>query len=145
MTTMADVRRLAGSLPRSEEHLIRGRIKFRVGRIVYIAFSRDGKTMGFAFPKELRAGLVEAEPEKFCMPEPSDLRYNWVCVRLGAIDKGEMHALVTEAWRFVVPRRVAAAHLDPGSARSVGVITKRTKSASARGRGPRRPGSPRRR
>src|SRR5262245_49482023 len=67
MITIADVRRLARSLPRTEEHLIRGRVKFRVGRIVYIAFSRDGETMGFAFPKELRAGLVEAEPAKFCM------------------------------------------------------------------------------
>jgi hypothetical protein len=73
--------------------------------------------MGFAFPKELRAGLVEAEPDKFCMPDASDLRYNWTCVRLAAIDKAEMYTLVTEAWRFVVPRRVAAAHLDPGSGR----------------------------
>ena len=131
MMTIADVRRLARSLPRSEEHLIRGRIKFRVGRIVYIAFSRDGETMGFAFPKELRAGLVEAEPNKFCMPDPSDLRYNWACVRLGAIDKAEMHTLVIEAWRIVVPRRVAAAHLDPGSGRSVG---RRRSGAAARGR-----------
>src|ERR1041384_2721182 len=139
MVTIADVRRVALSLPRTEEHLIRGRIKFRVGRIVYIAFSRDGETMGFAFPKELRAGLVEAEPDKFCMPEPSDLRYNWACVRLAAIDKAEMYTLVIEAWRIVVPRRVAAAHLE-GSGRSVGLITKGTKSVSARGRVPRRPG-----
>src|SRR5215468_1238581 len=110
--TIEDVRRLARSLPRSEEHLIRGRIKFRVGRIVYLAFSRDGKTMGFAFPKEFRAGLVEAEPEKFCMPSGGDLRYNWVCVRLDAIDEAEMRTLVTEAWRIVVPKRVASAHLD---------------------------------
>jgi hypothetical protein len=112
VVTIDDVRRLAGSLPRSEEHLIHGRIKFRVGRIVYLAFSRDGKTMGFAFPREWRAGLVEAEPHKFCMPAASDLRYNWVCVRLGAIGKAEMRQLVTEAWRIVVPKRVAASHLE---------------------------------
>jgi hypothetical protein len=134
MATIADVRRIARSLPRSEEHLIHGRIKFRVGRIVYIAFSRDGETMGFAFPKELRAGLVEAEPEKFCMPDASDVRYNWVCVRLGAIGRAEMRTLVAEAWRFVVPRRVAAAHLDPPSKRSVELVTKGTKSAASRGR-----------
>jgi len=112
MVTIDDVRRVALSLPRSEEHLIGGRIKFRVGRIVYIAFSRDGKLMGFAFPKEWRAGLVEAEPDKFCMPGASDQRYNWVCVWLHAIDEAEMRRLVTEAWRMVVPRQVAAAHLD---------------------------------
>jgi hypothetical protein len=113
MVTIHDVRRVAMSLPRTEEHLIRGRVKFRVGKIVYVAFSRDEETMGFGFPKEWRAGLVEGEPDKFQMPEAADLRYNWVCVRLDAIDRAEMHKLVTEAWRMVVPRSVAAAHLDP--------------------------------
>ena len=112
VVTSADVRRLARSLPRSEEHLIHGRIKFRVGRIVYIAFSRDGKTMGFAFPKEFRAALVEAEPHKFFMPAVSELRWNWVCVRLEAIGAAEMRTLVTEAWRMVVPKGVASAYLD---------------------------------
>jgi hypothetical protein len=122
MLTIDDVRRLALSLPRTEEHLIRGRVKFRVGQIVYLAFSRDETTMGFAFPKEWRAGLVEAEPDKFRMPDRSDERYNWVHVLLGAIDEAEMRTLVTEAWRMVVPQRVAAAHLaggDPGRRRRV--------------------------
>jgi hypothetical protein len=117
MVTIDEVRRVALSLPRSEEHLIRGRVKFRVGPIVYVAFSRDGETMGFAFPKEWRAGLVEAEPDKFQMPGPSDERYHWVCAKMGAIDEAEMRILVTEAWRMVVPRRVAAAHLDGGGPR----------------------------
>jgi len=34
--TVHDVRALALSLPRTTEHLIRDRIKFRVGKIVYI-------------------------------------------------------------------------------------------------------------
>jgi len=114
MVRIDDVRRLALSLPRSEEHLIRGRVKFRVGPIVYLAFSRDEEIMGFAFPKEWRAALIEAQPDKFQMPEPADERYNWVRVRLEAIDRAEMRALVTEAWRMVVPRRVASAHLDSG-------------------------------
>ncbi|HEY7484846.1 MAG TPA: MmcQ/YjbR family DNA-binding protein [Streptosporangiaceae bacterium] len=111
MVTVDDVRRLALSLPRTEEHLIRDRVKFRVGRIVYVAFSRDEKIMGFAFPKDERAALVAAEPEKFLLPRQSDMRYHWVCVRLAAIDEPEMRELVIEAWRMVVPKRVAAAHL----------------------------------
>src|SRR5687767_10462265 len=111
MVTIHDVRQLAMSLPRTEEHLIRGRVKFRVGKIVYVAFSCDEKTMGFAFPKEWRAGLVEGEPDTFHLPEPADLRFNWVCVRLACIDRAQMDKLVTEAWRMVVPRSVAAAHL----------------------------------
>jgi hypothetical protein len=86
-------------------------VKFRVGRIVYLAFSRDETVMGFAFPKEEREGLVESEPRKFLMPKTSDLRYNWVVVRLDAIDTEEMRELVQDAWRMVVPKRVAREHL----------------------------------
>jgi hypothetical protein len=111
MTSVDAVRRLALSLPRTSEHLIRDQVKFRVGQIVYVAFSRDEETMGFAFPKEERDALVAAEPAKFVMPGTSDLRYNWVIVRLAAIDDAEMRELVVEAWTMVVPKRVAAAHL----------------------------------
>jgi hypothetical protein len=112
MTTIESIRELALSLPRSYEVLVRDRVKFRVGSLVYLAFARDETMMGFAFPKEERAALIEAEPDKFLLPKPSDLRYNWVVVRLGAIDDDEMRELVIEAWRMVVPKRVAAAHLD---------------------------------
>jgi hypothetical protein len=109
MVTIDDVRRVALSLPRTEEHLIRDRVKFRVGRIVYVAFSRDEKIMGFGFPKEERDALVAAEPDKFLLPTASNLRYHWVCVRLAAIEAAEMRELVVDAWRMVVPKRVAAA------------------------------------
>ena len=111
MTTIDDVRRLALSLPRTQEALVRDRVKFRVGRIVYLAFSRDETVMGFAFPKEEREALVSSEPFAFQMPSPSDLRYNWVDVRLDAIDDIEMEEIVIDAWRMVVPKRVAVAHL----------------------------------
>lgn len=68
--TVEEVRTLARSLPRTEEALVRDRVKFRVRGIVYLAFSRDETVMGFAFLKEERAALVAAEPQKFLMPEP---------------------------------------------------------------------------
>lgn len=108
MITIDRVRRVALALPRSYEVLVRDRVKFRVGRIVYLAFSRDEEIMGFAFPKEEREALVAAEPDKFLMPRTSDLRYKWVEVRLSAIDDAEMREIVTEAWRMVVPKKVAA-------------------------------------
>ena len=109
--TIEHVRELALSLPRSYEALVRDRVKFRVGQIVYLAFSRDEQEMGFAFPKEEREAILAAEPEKFLMPEPSDRRWNWLVVRLSAIDDDEMRELVCDAWRMVVPKRVAAEHL----------------------------------
>ena len=63
--TMDEVRAFAATLPRSSEALVRGRVKFRVGQIVFLAFSKDGAVMGFGFPKDWRAALVESEPEKF--------------------------------------------------------------------------------
>ena len=108
MVTIDDVRAVASALPRSYEALVRDRVKFRVGRIVYLAFSRDESEMGFAFPKEEREALVASEPEKFMMPSQADMRYHWVDVRMEAIDEAEMRELVIDAWRMVVPKRVAA-------------------------------------
>jgi hypothetical protein len=105
--TIDDVRKLALSLPRTEEALVHDRVKFRVGRIVYLAASRDETLLGFGFPKEEREALVASEPHKFLMPRQSDLRYNWAVVRLAAIDAVEMREIVIEAWRMVVPKFLA--------------------------------------
>ena len=112
MVTLADVRSVALTLPRSTEALVRGRVKFRVGRIVYLASSRDETLLGFAFPKEWRDALVETEPEKFMLPRESDLRYNWAVVRLEALDELELRELVVDAWALVVPKSVAAAYAE---------------------------------
>jgi hypothetical protein len=110
LVTVDDIRRLARTLPRSEEHLIRDRVKFRVGPIVYVAISRDETTMGCGFPKEEREAMIAAEPEKFFMPSVADQRFNWIEVRLAEIDLDEMRELVLDAWRGVVPKKVAAAY-----------------------------------
>jgi hypothetical protein len=139
MVTADDIRAVALSLPRTEEALVRDQIKFRVGRIVYAALSRDELSLGFAFPKDERAALVAAEPEKFFMPTQSDLRYNWVRVWLKSIDQAEMRELIVDAWSMVVPKRVAAAHLqDHPSAttqqRLLSAAARKTKSAIENGR-----------
>lgn len=116
MVTIADVRRFAMTLPLTTEGLVAGRVKFRIGRIVYLAFSRDERVMGFAFPKDQRDWLVGGDPAKFMQPDRGDLRYHWVLVRLDAIGETEMRELVVDAWRMVVPKRVRAAYdemVDP--------------------------------
>jgi hypothetical protein len=113
VVTVEDVRAFATALPRTTEVLIHDRVKFRVGRIVYVAFSRDETEMGFAFPKEERELLVASEPRKFMLPTGGDLRWNWVLVRLDALDGEEMRELVFDAWRMVVPKKVAATVSGP--------------------------------
>ena len=108
--TIDDVRALASTFERSYEVVVGDRVKFRVGRIVYVAFSRDETLMGFAFPKEDREALVLSEPDKFMLPRQRDMRYNWVVVRLAEIDLAEMTELLVDAWRMVVPKKVFAAY-----------------------------------
>ena len=112
MATVDDVRAIAMALPRTSEHLIRDHVKFRVGRIVYASVSPDEERLGFGFPREERAALVASRPETFMMPRPSDMRYQWVAARLGALDVAELRELLTDAWCMCVPKKVAAEYLD---------------------------------
>jgi hypothetical protein len=105
--TIEDVRAVASRLPRSYEAFVRGRVKFRVKQIVYLSFSRDETLMGFAFPKEEREAALATYPDKFLRPKPSDLRFQWLVVRLEALDEDEMIELVLDAWRMVVPKKLA--------------------------------------
>jgi hypothetical protein len=108
--TVDDARAIAAPLPRSYEAYVRGQLRLRVGRIVYAAFYDDDTIMGFAFPKDEREILVAAEPDRFLLPRPSDMRYRWVCVRLDTIDLDELRELLVDAWRMCVPKKVAAAY-----------------------------------
>ncbi|MBM2621980.1 MmcQ/YjbR family DNA-binding protein [Actinoplanes sp. LDG1-06] len=111
MVTVDDVRRVVSDLPRSSEHLIHDRVKFRVGAIVYVAFSRDETVMGFGFPKEERAALVAGDPVTFHLPRESDMRFNWVEATMAELDEEQMTELVLDAWRMVVPKKVWSAYL----------------------------------
>lgn len=106
--TAADAQAIASELPRSYEAYVRGNLRFRVGRIVYAAFYEDDTIMGFGFPRDEREALVDSEPDKFLMPRPSAMRWQWVCVRLDAIEADELYELLVDAWRMCVPQKVAA-------------------------------------
>jgi hypothetical protein len=105
---LADIRAVTEGLPRSYEVVVRDRIKFRVGRIVYLAMSRDEKQMGIGFPREERAAALAAYPEKFLPPNKADERYQWIEVNLAAIDEAELRELIVDAWAMCVPKKVAA-------------------------------------
>ena len=102
-----DIRAIALSLPRASEGIVRDSVRFRVGRLVFLALSPDEKFMGFAYPKEERDALIASEPDKFLLPRTSDLRYNWVAARLDALDPDELRPIVVEAWRMCVPKKVS--------------------------------------
>lgn len=105
--TVDRVRALSLTLPRSEERVVRDRITFRVGRIVYCGFSADETLMGLGHPKEERAALV-ARDERFLLPTGGDLRWNWVLCRPELLDDDELEERVVDAWRMCVPRSLSA-------------------------------------
>jgi hypothetical protein len=104
MTSADAVRRVALGLPRAEEHLVGGRWKLKVRRIVFVAFSGDEEEMGFGFPREERDDLVASAPDVFLLPPTRDLRYQWVCARLRGLDEDLMRELVVDAWRMCAPK-----------------------------------------
>lgn len=110
MAVIDDVRALGWELDRSYPVYVRGRLKFRVKQIVYVAFSLDETVMEFAYPKEERAALVAGEPDKFRLPLERDLRFNWVHTDLAALDPREARELVVDAWRMVVPQKLSRAY-----------------------------------
>ncbi len=107
VVTADQVRAVALSLPRAYEAWVRDRAKFRVGRLVFLSIAPDERSIGFGYPKDARASLVAAEPDKFSLPIASDMRYHWLRAWLDALDEDEMRELVVEAWAMVVPKRVA--------------------------------------
>jgi len=108
MVTAEDVRAIALSLPRAYEALVGDRVKFRVGRIVFLSLSPDETVLGFGYPREERPALIASEPEKYFWPLPSDMRYQWVRCWLAAIDIDELRKIIEESWRMTVPKKVWA-------------------------------------
>lgn len=105
MVTADEVRAVALSLPKAYEALVRDRVKFRVGRIVFLTFAPDETRIGLAYPKEERPAALANEPHKFLPPAKSDERYNWIRVSLDALDPDEMRELVTDGWAMCVSKR----------------------------------------
>jgi hypothetical protein len=111
VVTVDDIRVITADLPRAYEVVVRDRIKFRVGRIVFASLSPDETLLGFGFPRDERADLVASDPDRFLMPVPSDERYQWVRARMAALDADLLRELVIDAWTMCVPKRVAAEYL----------------------------------
>ncbi|WP_371406898.1 MmcQ/YjbR family DNA-binding protein [Kribbella sp. NBC_00662] len=107
---LTDIREITADLPRSYEVLVRDRIKFRVGQIVYLAVAADEQTIGLGFPREERAAALAAEPDKFLPPRPSDERFQWIELNLAAVDYDELRELILDAWSMCVPKKVRAAY-----------------------------------
>ncbi|MFJ6777812.1 MmcQ/YjbR family DNA-binding protein [Streptomyces yangpuensis] len=110
-TTVRDVRLIALSLPDSTEKPAWGMPTFRVGGKIFAALADDDTSIGVKCPKEERAELIAAEPEKFFLRPGHDDNYAWIRVRLAAVqDAAELRSILTDSWRQAAPKRLVAAH-----------------------------------
>ncbi|MCX5010633.1 MmcQ/YjbR family DNA-binding protein [Streptomyces sp. NBC_00555] len=110
-TTAQDVRTIALSLPDSSEKQAWGMPTFRVGGKIFAALGEDDTSIGVKCPKEDRAELIAAEPEKFFIREGHDDNYAWLRVRLEAVEDGaELRSILIDSWIQAAPKRLAAAH-----------------------------------
>jgi hypothetical protein len=58
--------------------------------------------------------ITAADVRAVALPLPrteEHLIHDWVHARMAALDPDEMRELIIDAWRMVVPKKVAAAHL----------------------------------
>jgi hypothetical protein len=121
MATQADVRRIALSLPETEE--AEGRFAFSVRnkeklkRFVWVWMERVvPKKPRVAQPKVIgmmvaslddKEFLIASEPDKF-FTEPHYNGFPAVLVRLPSVTARELREVITEAWRCQAPKELAA-------------------------------------
>ena len=89
MVTIDDVREVALGLPRPTRPSFRGRIKFRVGQIVFVAFSADETLMGFGPGRSARRSSTGPTSSS---SRAADMRYQWVVARMEALDGDDARA-----------------------------------------------------
>ena len=121
MATQADVRRIALSLPETEESGERFgfsvRNKGKLKQFVWAWNERidpkrprvpNKKVIAVRVPNMRdRDVMIAVEPSKF-FTEPHYNGYPAVLVRLAAVDVKELRELITDAWRCMAPKALVA-------------------------------------
>lgn len=117
MPDAEDVRRIALSLPDTTEKIAWSMPTFRVAGKMFATLPEEETSIAVRCPKEERAELVLAEPEKFWVAG-HEAQFAWVRARLAALeDEEELRDILADSWRQAAPPRLLDAHpdLDPRS------------------------------
>lgn len=109
MASAEDVRRLALSLPGTDEHAsYQGRPSFRVRAKSFARLLEDEQSCGIWFPSiEERDALLQSDSEKFFITDHHK-NYPTLLVRYAAVDLDELSELLADSWRTKAPKRVVA-------------------------------------
>ncbi|MFE9663979.1 MULTISPECIES: MmcQ/YjbR family DNA-binding protein [unclassified Streptomyces] len=110
MSDADDARRVALSFPDTTEKTAWDMPTFRVAGKMFATLPEEGTSLAVRCPKEERAELVLAEPEKFWIAD-HEASFAWVRVRLAALEgDGELTDILADSWRQAAPHRLLEAH-----------------------------------
>ena len=105
--TFETVRKIALALPEVEEGPCYGTPGFRVRGKLFARIWEDGETLVLKIDLDARELLLAADPEAFFLTDHYR-GYPYVLVRLSAVEPGQLHELLEDAWRISAPKRLAA-------------------------------------
>jgi hypothetical protein len=109
VATEDDVRRIALSLPETDEHpSYGGRPSFRVKKKGFLYLREDGDSV-VVWVSDVgeKEALLASDPGKF-FTEPHYDGYDAVLVRYRKVGVKELRELITDSWRVKAPKRVLA-------------------------------------
>jgi hypothetical protein len=110
VATEDDVRRIALSLPETDEHpSYGGRPSFRVRKKGFTWLREDGVSITLHMASlDEKEELLASDPRKF-FTEPHYDGYPMVLLRYAKISVKELRELITDSWRQKAPKKVLAA------------------------------------
>ena len=107
VTAFDDVRRIALSLPETEEVIAwETEVTFRVRNKIFVMEQDAQAHASFKANPMTQADLVERDPATFQLAAYVG-RFGWVDVDLARIDVAELESLIRQAWRLTAPKRLA--------------------------------------
>ncbi|MES2692356.1 MAG: MmcQ/YjbR family DNA-binding protein [Verrucomicrobiota bacterium] len=110
--TLADVRRIALSLPETREAPCYGRPGFYVQKKIFACLREDGETLAVTYPKTERDELIDRHPDVFFYTDHY-VKYDWVVLNLFAISSDLLRDTLADAWRLRAGKKLVAASLTP--------------------------------
>ena len=130
MTTAAQLRKLALSLPDVQEKSHFGQPDFRVSGKIFAGLSRDGSRANLKLTTDTQLSIVNGSSRcPFTLCAGAWGRSGWTYVDLSAVETAMLRQLVGEAWRLVAPKKLAAAHATNAPAPGTPATTTPAKTA----------------
>ena len=108
MVTRQQFAELALSLPETSERSHFAQPDFRVRGKIFCGLDRADERGYMKLPEEAQAILVEARPDVFSPAAGAWGQSGWTYVTLPRVGLDELGELLTDAWRQVAPKRLAA-------------------------------------